>query len=137
MWGGRRWRAGSLPFLLEACPRGHAGWLGLGSKPVIQRSCGGARKAEKCRTGGEAAGERMGCWAGRGSEERRETDGKTEETMPRRRLQSTGGGWMRQCPVLQGCCVNLLLTSFGGSWGPGRTLEVWRTQPWGGKRGEG
>lgn len=128
--GGRG--VGSLPSLAEAGHWGPAMWLGFGSKPTIQRGCGGSQESREAWNRRGSSGREAE--TGRGCEEMGETDGKTGEE-PRRRLQPAGGGGALWCPCLpahgaddQPCS---LLSISGRSRllpeGLGRGLELWRT----------
>lgn len=79
----------SLPSLAEAGHWGPAMWLGFGSKPTIQRGCGGSQESREAWNRRGSSGREAE--TGRGCEEMGETDGKTGEE-PRRRLQPAGGG---------------------------------------------
>lgn len=89
MWGEAGRKTGSLPPLTDSRSLEACSVAGSGSKPTIQGGCGGSQKSRETRSRWGSSRREAG--AGRGREERRETDGKTGEGL-RRRLQAAGGG---------------------------------------------
>lgn len=63
----------------------------MGASQPSSKAVGVARKAEQYKQVGKQQERGWAAGAGRGSEERRETDGKTEERMPRKETVASRG----------------------------------------------